>query len=68
MKGCAVLARAVGFVAIPQLNCADPFGMRPISPTQSSLTRTFINRVATHPWCVDLAVFGVNREALKGEK
>jgi hypothetical protein len=35
MKGC--MARASGFVATLQLDCADSFGIRPISPTHSSL-------------------------------
>jgi hypothetical protein len=52
MKGCAVHARTVVFVAMPPLNWAKPFGARPISPTQSSLTHRFSTGVAADAWRV----------------
>ena len=42
MKG-AVVAQSVGLIAIPQLNCAK-FRFPPISPTQFSLTHTFLRQ------------------------
>jgi hypothetical protein len=48
MKVCAVHGRTGVCVAVPQLNCADSFGIRPIWPTHSSLNAYIFQTESRH--------------------